>query len=512
MDNVDRLSALPDDFLYEILSLLPAKDAVAFLIVSTKWRKLFTSVPDTNFCVNGLNDPDDPDPCSVRSFRDEIHVGCRILALRTGAPLRKFQLHIKQYVGRFASAVELFILKALACRVRELDIHVGMTDKSRLIPPEVFTCKTLVTLKLTRDVDLDLIVPNAICLPNLKVLHLRGEMRVVDGICIQRLIKGCPSLEELNLVLCRMDESDEDQVIDFSSPSLKRFTLASFNYGGLFDFVLDSSQLEYLEFHHVGKHRFTLDAPNLSYLNYECNAVEVNLIQKNFTQSLKSVVRASIAIRYMALEIFNKTIQTNFFLDGRHAFELINDLQSVKSLQLHGHTLLREQIVLTVFSLFVKALFEFRGRLPTFRNLTILQLGPFNYDGVDHGHLWKMLPRLLESAPDLEVLILGEAFGNVFTRDREFEVFLPLCFSSFEVFLPLCLPSCCLDRLREVEIREFNNEEYEFKLVKYILKNGKSLKKMTIGGVIKAMKSSEKCCKRISSFNKSSQDCQIVFN
>ena len=89
---------------------------------------------------------------------------------------------------------------------------------------------------------------------------------------------------------------------------------------------------------------------------------------------------------------------------------------------------------------------------------------------------------------------------------------MPLCFSSFEVFLPLCLPSCCLDRLREVEIREFNNEEYEFKLVKYILKNGKSLKKMTIGGVIKAMKSSEKCCKRISSFNKSSQDCQIVFN
>ena len=81
----------------------------------------------------------------------------------------------------------------------------------------------------------------------------------------------------------------------------------------------------------------------------------------------------------------------------------------------------------------MKALFEFRGRLPTFRNLTILQLGPFNYDGVDHGHLWKMLPRLLESAPDLEVLILGEvSYIELFIK--KFINFIMYCMQSLIYF------------------------------------------------------------------------------
>lgn len=54
-------------------------------------------------------------------------------------------------------------------------------------------CNTLTCLEL--DWEVDLRVPKSVSLPNLKVLHLEG-LRLVNGDSIQKLIRGCPLLQE----------------------------------------------------------------------------------------------------------------------------------------------------------------------------------------------------------------------------------------------------------------------------------------------------------------------------
>lgn len=60
----------------------------------------------------------------------------------------------------------------------------------------LFTCETLVILELKFRNDLILEVPPIVCLPNLKVLHLR-QIEVSDSRLVQRLFSRCCMLEEL---------------------------------------------------------------------------------------------------------------------------------------------------------------------------------------------------------------------------------------------------------------------------------------------------------------------------
>lgn len=45
----DRISALSDDLLVQILSHVPTKDAVATMILSKRWRSVWTMVPKLEF-------------------------------------------------------------------------------------------------------------------------------------------------------------------------------------------------------------------------------------------------------------------------------------------------------------------------------------------------------------------------------------------------------------------------------------------------------------------------------
>ncbi|THF94085.1 hypothetical protein TEA_018419 [Camellia sinensis var. sinensis] len=100
-------------------------------------------------------------------------------------------------------------------------------------------------------------------------------------------------------------------------------------------------------------------------------------------------------------------------------------------------------------------------RVPTFYNLTELFLGDIN------GHGWALLPHLLESAPNLEILAFMEGFSE-YTG----------CYAKFQNSLQHCVPTCVSSRIRDIFFEEFNGEGDEFDLVEYFLKTGQVMTKM----------------------------------
>ncbi|GAV60655.1 LRR_2 domain-containing protein [Cephalotus follicularis] len=113
-------------------------------------------------------------------------------------------------------------------------------------PADLFTSSTLVVLKL--DITLELNVPTRVCLPSLKVLHLKHVAYAADD-SLERLIASCPVLEDFES--CNWDKIRK---LTISSRTLKRLTIINFIGDDVcvFDTVINAPSLVYLRYlHHV---------------------------------------------------------------------------------------------------------------------------------------------------------------------------------------------------------------------------------------------------------------------
>ncbi|CDP13113.1 unnamed protein product [Coffea canephora] len=482
-DNIDRLSALPDCVLLHILSSFKTKDAAATSILSRRWRNLFISLPDIHLSISVDNDASDRD----RLFSDFIDFSNRVFRQRNNAPIKKIRFFVKHFVERYRLAFESWLLSAAAAislsSIQELGISVLINETTMpfliSIPPGFLSCKTLVSLSL--NLWADWIVPDLVSLPNLKFLNLSG-FKLVDEDCFVRFLRGCPSLEELMLHLRpfyderESGEGIEVEVLDISNPSLKKLILCWHEKVELeFTIIVKSKNFEYLLCFLEGQHKVNIDAPKITSLDIVGRVLEVNIIQ-----DLMSLDTAGVQSDFL----YYITTESDLFLRGWHAFKFMSGLQNLKSLSLS------EKIL--------KALYFSQRGLPTFRNLIKLELIPFYCHDFPRMCIWKVLSSLFESSPNLEVLIFQEVFKNYFSEDEELD----------SVF-PEALPLTFIEHLKEIEFKNFEGEEHEFKLVEYFLKNAKTLKKMTIAK--EPWNSVPECRDRILSFKKCSEDCQIVF-
>lgn len=197
-DNVDRINAFPDHLICHILSFLPTKESAATSVVSTSWRFIFTSVPDIDLLFDPTDDLELE--ANVLEFIDSwrlfkfFNLGCRILHLREMTRIRKLKLSLIWLYEKFRSHIDSLISAAFRFKVQELDIFVGVKiDPYAITCPGIFTCVSFFYLKLLVHSD----NPKSVFLPNLKVLRVCLVGLVDDS--IQRLIQGCPLLEERSL-------------------------------------------------------------------------------------------------------------------------------------------------------------------------------------------------------------------------------------------------------------------------------------------------------------------------
>ncbi|XP_004295877.1 PREDICTED: putative F-box protein At3g58820 [Fragaria vesca subsp. vesca] len=133
----DRISGLPDELLWHMLSFLETKYAVRTCILSTRWKNIRASVPTMDFDQTSFHDPKKfwAFIDYVLLFRCSSNIKKFRLCLRgNGVAQSRFDALINTVIG--LSVVELDLCAAYPCQFRNFDL-----------PKSLVMCKTL-TLRI----------------------------------------------------------------------------------------------------------------------------------------------------------------------------------------------------------------------------------------------------------------------------------------------------------------------------------------------------------------------------
>ncbi|KAK9668212.1 hypothetical protein RND81_13G041600 [Saponaria officinalis] len=342
--SMDRLTSLPDELVTRILSMLPTRDAAATQVVSKRMSRAFCWITTVDL-------DDSPVSHLVERFSlFEPFIDNVLHKLsQSQQPLTRFRLCLgadktmrtcffKSHTCKRAcfpepARLHAWISYPLAqCGLRELDLrfHLKNPAESKL-PPEIFARQSLEVLRLDINFEIngDTDIP-VICLPNLKLLHLRSLVFAEDDF-VTRLVSNCPALEDLSITCWWLKAGS----LIISSNSLRRFVFDIFKYEN----EEENSDL------------VLIDTPNLQYFNYSDN------LAFNYILHLNDLVEACI---YVSHPLQFGTFETSF----RKQLSLARALSNVKHL-----SLLRWSIEGFYYAAKVK------DPLPMFRNLRSLKLG-----------------------------------------------------------------------------------------------------------------------------------------
>nr|KJB13619.1 hypothetical protein B456_002G085000 [Gossypium raimondii] len=180
MEDVDRISDLPDSILTYILSFLSTKEAVGTSILSSRWRYIFTLVPNLHFDLSFISFFDKPLSLHETSL-DRFHLKCGEMV--------------------HGPRVYSWISTAVRRGVKHLDISISPDQFTS--PGIMFTCRSLTTLKLDFTCSV-LDVPRGVPFPNLKTLHLKSVEFLSDD-TTKCLLSSCNNLEDLVIAHCNIE-------------------------------------------------------------------------------------------------------------------------------------------------------------------------------------------------------------------------------------------------------------------------------------------------------------------
>ncbi|XP_010436888.1 PREDICTED: putative F-box/LRR-repeat protein At5g41630 [Camelina sativa] len=370
-ENKDRISDLPDALICHILSFLPTKEAVSTSVLAKKWRPLFVDVPSLDIDDSNCRKP----PMSYEEKRTNgasfMRFVDRVLALQGNAPIKRFQLVGSDVVS------ELWVLDWVPKVLRRgvSDIHLNMSShwenfespKFNPLPPEMFVSKTLVRLTIIFERGVNISVKGDVSLPKLKTLHL-NYFKITTSM-FNKLLSGCHSLEELVLTNLMWAKSLKHDVVFISIPTLKRLKFCRYEQ---YD---DANKTVSLSF----------DNPNLVYMEY------IDTIIDRYQQvSFGSLVEATIGLRLTPDESYFQWYECENYLKSSEKSNVTNFLNGILNVK-----------ILHLTPDMLQVLGCCRDTIPIFNNLTRLTIETKPETEV----LWKPLPALLKSCPNLVTLV-----------------------------------------------------------------------------------------------------------
>nr|XP_023919310.1 putative F-box protein At1g49610 [Quercus suber] len=202
----DRISALPNSILLNILSSLPTKDAIKTGVLSKRWSYVWTSVPSLSFS----DDYEDTD-----RFATAVD---NTLLLHKAPKLTKFYLRFN-YRPDLKPRLDLWVRLATNAMVEQLSLRLTYAHvfnfETYLLPQHLYT-NAFVS-------ELDFSFCN---IKPIGVVHLSSLKRLCIGytaLCgddIRKVVMGSPRLEYLELNnCCRLNR------LDIVSESLKKLVI-----------------------------------------------------------------------------------------------------------------------------------------------------------------------------------------------------------------------------------------------------------------------------------------------
>ncbi|KAL0669078.1 hypothetical protein Bca4012_031782 [Brassica carinata] len=334
----DRISALPDDLLVRILLLVPTKDALATMILSKRWRSIWTMVPkldylemisdDTNKVVIGgllgrllerFFGRNDQKRLWLLRFIDES------LQAHKAPVLEALAIGVDR--GRHVDVVDVgnWIKKAVHSRVRELGFILRWSAEPTRLPNNLYTCDTLVSLGLSNKILVD--VPSPACLPSLKYLILDSVV-YKDEDSLARFLSSCPLLKTL---IVERHHQDNVKVFNIKAPFL---VFLSYHYVKLEphgeaiegSLVIDSPALKKIFITDHSRDSYSIEnEPRLekANINFRCYPDD------RFRTSLSSVMCLEIVLSFATFSWFS-TIGYSYLMECK--IILVHDLDWLQPL------------------------------------------------------------------------------------------------------------------------------------------------------------------------------------
>ncbi|EOA14569.1 hypothetical protein CARUB_v10027810mg [Capsella rubella] len=239
---MDRISPLSDDVIIKILSFVGTKVAVSTNLLSKRWRYLWKHVPTLKY-----RDPSsDCEHWRASRFVDKF-------LLLHKAPVLEY-LNLKLSWNCPPVDIETWIDIAISRGVRELQMIRHYPPSGTIpfpvsgpitLPRIMYTCETLVTLHLKVGKIIVNDIPSAICFRSLKVLVL-CFVKFSSNVLVDRILSGCPVLEELSVVRV---SNDKVKTFTIAVPSLKKLIAIESGYqdpGDDVQFVIKAPRLKSL--------------------------------------------------------------------------------------------------------------------------------------------------------------------------------------------------------------------------------------------------------------------------
>lgn len=321
--------------------------------------------------------------------------------------------------------IETWLATALWRNLRELFlINEYSNEKPNILPSRLYTCKSLVILKLRGEIRLD--VPRLSCLPSLKTFELILD-KYFQGGPLRRLLSICPVLENL-LVNCGWDDYDKG-LITVTVPSLQRLTLYlhSETEGMLpRGLVIDSPSLKYLKLrdrHQWSRPGFSIETmPDLeeAYVNVQYCKTSLSLGLMAPTTSIERLIRSITSVKRLTIcsEVsffFLFLVWLNQVLIGRWIVSKKKFIRPCPGVYM-------EKILCPPFLINCKFSVSFiESCVYTYSSLQMRYSGGFVFNQLEHlklcvcgGDSSNLLARLLEDSPNLRVLDIFEIVPSFF--------------------------------------------------------------------------------------------------
>ncbi|EOA14862.1 hypothetical protein CARUB_v10028187mg [Capsella rubella] len=291
---MDWISSLPDDILLKILSSLTTKDVLKTSLLSSRWRNLWKLVHKLEY-MDWTGNGDDY--ARFMLFVD------RSLLLNEAPVLESLRFW---FISRCNDVdIGFWVRTAVERGLRKFELWPSKFDEPKRLPQSLFTCGTLVVLKLYNVSLEDVKFP--VSFPLLKTLHLDCVI-YLDDESPRKLFSSCQILEVL-----LVERVPEDNVTSFSItvPSLLKFNYHNIDSSGG-PFALHAPSLKSLEIEDIGHECMIEEMPEIVAANVDVIYCKCD----NLLGSLTSLKRLKLCLRSEWLfptgKIFHQLVDLEF--------------------------------------------------------------------------------------------------------------------------------------------------------------------------------------------------------